>query len=91
MGYVYQEHRPRLFTEDGVQFLMKLRDNVQRLCKLAGAVRASEAWNGAGGGDTWMMLAAIDYLVECGEIREVTPPGSVWGQHRVFVRVDGGA
>lgn len=91
MGYDYQKERAALFTEDGVKFLIKLRDNVKRLCKLAGAVRASEAWNGTDGGNTWTMLAGLDYLVERGEIREITAPDSVWGQHRVFVLVEGGA
>jgi hypothetical protein len=36
-------------------------------------------------GDSWTMLACLDYLVENGEIREITG-SAVAGQNRVFVR-----
>jgi hypothetical protein len=84
MSYVYTEERPRLFDEDGVEVLSKVRRNVQRALEVAGAVRAMEAMTGVTG-DDWLMLAALDYMVEKGEIREVTNEDQVWGQHRVFV------
>lgn len=83
MSYAYVIERERLFTEDGTQMLLKVRTKVERLIREAGAVRAQEAISGATG-DTWLMMAALDYLVETGEIREITDK-SVWGQHRVFV------
>lgn len=84
--YAYADLRPDLFTERGTETLLKIRTNVQRLIREAGAVRAQEAWKGVGG-DSWLMLAALDYLVERGEIREVTDE-SAWAQHRVFVSVN---
>jgi hypothetical protein len=81
--YNYQEQRAELFSESGVDMLLKIRANVERLIGTAGAVRAAEAWHGVSG-DTWIMLAALDYMVERGEIREVTT-GNTWAQHRVFV------
>ena len=36
-------------------------------------------------GDTWLMLACLDYLVERGELREITAGMDVAGQHRVYV------
>lgn len=36
-------------------------------------------------GDSWMMLACVDLMVERGELREVTKGHDVAGQHRVFV------
>lgn len=88
-GYDYQEQRSELFTESGVDMLLKIRANVENAIDSAGAVRAAEAWRDVTS-DTWKMLAALDYMVERGEIREVTD-GNVWGQHRVFVAVEGGA
>lgn len=81
--YVYQNERPKLFTEDGVETLTKIRDNVKRLLREAGAFTMGSAIRVATG-DSWVMLACVDYLVEKGEIREVTAPNSVRGQDRVF-------
>ena len=63
---------------------LKMRDFIQRTLKTAGAVRSSEAFGASGGGDTWLMTACLDRMVELGEIKELTGP-EVWGQHRVFV------
>lgn len=82
MSYSYQAERPRLFTEEGQEMLLKVRDNVQRLLKTAGAFMSGHAWRGVGG-DTWLMLACLDRLVERGEIIEVTD-SRAWGQARVF-------
>lgn len=81
--YSYQVERPKLFTEDGLTLYVEIRDRVKRLLAEAGAVRADAAIKGSTG-DSWLMLACLDRLVEAGELREVTDP-KVPGQHRVFV------
>lgn len=83
MSYVYIEQRPDLFTERGVATLLKIQENVRCLLRTAGAVRAQEAWKDVGG-DSWQLLAVLDYLVETGHLREVTD-ASAAGQDRVFV------
>ena len=83
--YNYQTEKQRIFTEDGQEMFLKIRDNVQRLIKQSGAVMMANAINCVGG-DSWMMLACVDRLVELREIREVTGI-YVAGQHRVFVSV----
>lgn len=83
MSYDYQTERPRIFTEDGQVMFLKIRDNTQRLLAVAGAARSQEMQRDVTG-DSWHMLARVDRLVELGEIREVTIPGSVAGQHRIF-------
>lgn len=83
MSYVYEELRPDLFTERGEEIRLSITVQVRRLARVAGAVRAQEAWRHSCG-DSWLMIAALDYLVETGVIREVTGPG-VFAQHRVFV------
>ena len=35
-------------------------------------------------GDTWMMLACVDRMIELGELNEVTKGQNVAGQHRIF-------
>lgn len=84
MSYEYQAIRPQLFTEAGQVLFMKIRDNIQRILKMGGAVRMQEAI-GSCVGDIWMMFACIDRLVELNEIREITTGQRVAGQHRVFV------
>ena len=85
MSYEYQREREKLFTESGADMLIIIRDNVNRLLNTAGAFRADASWRGVIG-DTWTMLAALDYLVERGEIREIS--SGTAGQHRVFVRAE---
>ena len=87
MEYNYQTDRDMLLTEEGQVMFIKIRGNVQRLLVEAGAFRALEAWKDVTG-DHWIMLACLDYLVELGEIKELTDDG-VWGQHRVFVSARG--
>lgn len=85
MPYSYELERPAVFTESGQLMFLEIRDNAGRLLTAAGAVRLHELIKGVPG-DSWLMLACVDRLVELNEIREITPAGSVAGQHRVFVR-----
>jgi hypothetical protein len=85
MAYQYQVERPKLFTEDGQRMFLAIRDRAAQLIAEAGAVRLDKAI-ASQCGDSWVMLACMDRLVELGELREVTEPDSVPGQHRVFVR-----
>jgi len=77
MSYDYKLERPKLFTEDGVKRLMKVRDKVKSLLKTAGAFRLAEA-----GIFEWEDMACIEYLVELGELIEFRR--DCWGQFRVF-------
>jgi hypothetical protein len=83
MSYDYKTERSKLFSEDGVSALMKVRENANKCIRASGAVMSSHLMQGAS--DTWTALAAMDYLVEIGDLKEVTNK-SVMGQHRVFVR-----
>lgn len=86
MSYQYQNEKPKLFTEDGFALLTVVRDRAQELLKAAGAFRLMELLNGRGiTGDSFRMLACVDYLLEKGEIVELPRAGGmVWGQYRVF-------
>ena len=81
--YNYQTEKQRIFTEDGQEMFLKIRDKVQQLLKQSGAVMMQNAISGVTG-DSWMMLACVDRLVELKEIKEITS-GNIAGQHRVFV------
>ena len=84
MIYRYQDQRANLFTDDGQRLFLKFRDSVFRLIEKAGAVRMDKAMAGLSG-DSWLMLACADRMIELGDIAEISPPNSA-GQHRVFVR-----
>lgn len=84
MPYKYQEMREELFTDKGQRLFMSVRDNTQQLIARSGAARCQEMIAGQSG-DSWLMLACVDRMVELGEIREITDANSA-GQHRVFVR-----
>lgn len=64
---------------------LRIRDKTHELLELAGAARLEEMISG-NTGESWLMLACVDRLVELGEIREVTEKGSCAGQHRIFVK-----
>ncbi len=87
MSYSYEAEKPRLFTDEGQRGFLNVRDRAQSLLREAGAFRAQEVWRGCGVSDNWQMLACVDRLLELGEIREVTDPQRIAGQHRVFVGV----
>lgn len=83
MSYSYDTERPKLFTEAGVETLTAIRRTVERALATAGAIRAQEAWKNVTG-DSWLMIAALDFMVEKKEIREVTGPDEIT-QYRVYV------
>ena len=80
--YDYKAQRKELFTENGASILLEVRDKVHAGLKQTGAVMLGHMMVS---GLSWVSIAAIDYLVERGEIREVTG-NDVTGQHRVFVK-----
>lgn len=82
--YVYSEHRPYVFTEEGQTKLLAMIGAARRAFDVAGAVRQHVLISAASGGDGWRLIALVDRLVELGYLREVTGD-SCMGQHRVFV------
>jgi hypothetical protein len=87
VSYCYETERANLFTEDGVETLTAIRDKARELLKRAGAFSAGHAMENATG-SYWTMLAALEYLVEKGEIVRVTDKDSTWGQHQIFTSPD---
>jgi len=81
--YNYEKEKQKIFTEDGQETFLKIRDKIQHLLKQSGAVMMQNAISGVTG-DTWLHLACVDRLVELNEIKEVTKD-NVAGQHRIFI------
>ena len=68
MSYDYAIERPKLFTPEGVQMICKVRDTAKRLHRMAGAFSCTAVLQGLSG-DSWTMLAVLDYLIENAELR----------------------
>lgn len=83
--YNYKREREKLFTDEGQRIFIQIRDHAHDLIETAGAFSMARATGKCAGGDSWMLLACVDRLVELGEIVEV-PRADVPGQLRVFVR-----
>lgn len=83
--YRYEDLKPNLFTEEGVTLYVQIRDRAKRLLAEAEAFTMGAAIRRSTG-DSWLMLACVDRMVELGELREVTVGRAVTGQDRVFVK-----
>ena len=83
-AYDYKIEKPRIFTEDGQALFMKMWDRAKELISVAGAARAQEIMKTATG-DTFLMVACLDRMVEMNALVEITSPEKVWGQFRIFV------
>jgi hypothetical protein len=81
MSYDYKIHRGLVFTEHGQCMFAQMQSNAAGIISISGAVKADKLMTS---GDTWLMLACMDRLIELGYLREVTGPNSR-GQDRVFV------
>ena len=83
--YDYNVERKFIFTEEGQDALQKVRANIEKNIKGSGCIRMAEAIRGLTG-DSWSMLACVDFLVEKKEIVEIKQAREPAGQYRIFAR-----
>jgi len=83
MTYRYEEFREQIFTPEGTEKLLAVRDRTRICIDRSGAVRMDKAISGLIG-HNWLLMACVDYLVERRELREIVQ-GQVWAQYRIFV------
>lgn len=81
--YQYEKIKPELFLEKNQETFLKIRDNAHKLLREAGAFKLHYAISNVGG-DSFVMLACIDRLVELDEIKEV--PTNGMAQDRIFTK-----
>jgi len=82
--YNYEELKHEIFTDEGQKVFLKVRDFIHNLLETAGAFTMGKALK-ATTGDSWLLMACVDRLVELNEIKEITDD-NVLGQNRVFVK-----
>ena len=70
MNYDYQSEKHKVFLEENQKNFLKVRDNVKELLDTAGAFKITAAWKGVDG-DSCLLLAFVDRLVELGEVKEL--------------------
>ena len=83
--YNYKTERPNLFTEEGVDSYIEIRDRALSLLKAAGAFTLENAIKGTCG-DSWLHLACVDRMVEKGIIKEIKCSDYSAAQYRLFVK-----
>ncbi len=84
--YDYKKEKEKIFTDSGQRNFIKVRDSVKECLKKSGAFMMYYPLKNING-DSWLMMAYIDRLVELGEIREITTNETA-GQDRVFVEIN---
>ena len=80
--YEYILLRSQVFSDEGQRMFLKMRDTAKELFVKAGACRL-ERLMASVSGDSWLMLACADRLVELGEAKYVYCEGS--RQHWILV------
>ncbi len=81
--YRYNEMRNEIFTEHGFKMYNEIRTNIQKMLSLSGAFTVDKAIDKISG-DTFLMLACIDYMIELKEITKVHEGNST--QENVYVK-----
>lgn len=68
--YKYRDERHTVFTDDGVEMLVQIREQAEKLFDIAGCATIENLIRPCLG-DSFTMLACIDFLVEKGHIEKV--------------------
>lgn len=84
MPYSYETEKPRILTKEGQKLLQRIRAKAETCLETAGCARMQEIISG-NTGDSWLMCACVDFMVEMGELEEVEQTRPVMGQHRIFI------
>ena len=84
MGYDYESVKNKIFTDQGQKNFLKIRDHVNKILDIAGAISMAKAVTPLCG-NSWEITANIDRMVELKEIKEITN-SNVVGQDRIFIK-----
>ena len=74
MTYKYEEERPAIFSHDGIKMLLTIYDRINGSLRSTGACTIGHAISSVRSGNSFTMLACIDYLVEIGKVKKVEIP-----------------
>ena len=83
MSYSYEDECHTLFTPRGIKKLLNVRDRIDDLLQKSGACQSGKVIDGVAG-DSFQMLACMDYLESIGEIKKISSDGAL--KYHVYVR-----
>jgi len=83
MSYDYAAERYKVLTPEGQKQMFSIRRRMEEMIEYSGVVTLGKATSNEVG-DSWTMMACVDYLVEMGEFVEVGLTGHYAGQDRIF-------
>lgn len=86
MTYSYDDMKQNLFSDEGQRMFLAIRDRFQSLTSATGACTVAHVIKKQSG-DSFLMLACCDRLVELGEAEYLNTSRSF--QERVLIRVGG--
>lgn len=84
MSYSYERMRRELFTDKGILVILIVHTKI--LGMNIGDLKTIEQIIGGIPGDYWVTLAAVDYLIKHGVLREIQQRDDVPAQHRIIQR-----
>ena len=85
--YDYELEKPKIFTDDGIKILLRIRDGIHKHFETSCAIYLLDAINNfsASYGGNWFHLACVDFLLEIGDIVEITREG-IPTQSRILLK-----
>lgn len=83
MAYVYEQEKTRLFSEENQKLFLEIRDKSKQMLDAQGAFRYIELVKGFTG-DSWLIMACVDRLVELKDIVPLRDPKTCWSQYQVY-------
>ena len=83
--YDYNIEKPRIYTDQGIATLLKIRDRFAHHFETSGSVKLINVINDITGSN-WFHIACVEYLAEIGDIIEITNKEKCATQDRVFVK-----
>lgn len=84
MSYSYAEMKRKLFTDEGVLVVLIVHTKVLNM-NVGDLKTIGQLIEGIPG-DSWVTLAAVDYLIKHDVLREIHQRGDVPAQHRIIQR-----
>lgn len=84
--YIYKRERANIFKDHNHVTFLQVRDKTLYYLKEHGVIRVDAVLKGITG-DSWVMLASFDYMVEIGELKEINVSSKQTpANHRIFIR-----
>jgi hypothetical protein len=84
MPYSYETEKTKILTMEGQKLLQRIRAKAQTCLETAGCARMQEIIRD-NVGDSWLMCACVDFMVEMGELEEIEQRRPVRYQSRIFI------